>query len=1077
MLVRKKNQIGLEKIIIILCIIPFIIIAAGIFYILTLNNILYTNVQNSIQEVSARTAEMAYERLHNTSTRLRAISYMHDITSKDIELNTKLDVLRTETKKYGWRNMFFANLDGFGTTADGTNHDISDREYFPKVLQGQTITSDFLLAKDPKGSKEHYVVHAVPVIAQNKKIIGVLIAIENIQDLHFAQSKENKNALASEFLFVDKHGFFVENGDISQKTLFEKIAEENNFSSGSVDMDFLKVLSAGEKTILFKGDESYISVNPIGDTGWNVVGIISSKASMKQVDYIWFFSIVLITGTFITLLFCFHYLWKMRKVYVQYKTFSNAVVDAQGIFYLYIDNAGCVHFANPYFYEHLGHENTNDLLQILDYMDDMDAENLKTLLQSGENFTLHIHPKNASPFHMQCTTFLHEDRKDLWVMLGTDLSAYHNSLEAELAKTQTVELQQIINSIPYPLLVHSKDGTRLANKAVLEILGFDDGFDMSGLKSVRGNIMQGMSAEAFQHQAELLNHALTRGESGSGTFEYKLQNSEVRTYRNILSPVFDENGQIKYAINVGVDITEMLHLQNTLEAELLRQHEILDSSPTGFLYTCERIITYCNPTMQKMTGVELGKPIPFDKIDLLGVGLAYRDEVETGKKFNDVHVVVPGENGKERHLHISALGTTWFGKWHTLLWAHDVTDIHEAQKELIVARDAAEQAARAKSDFLATMSHEIRTPMNAVLGFLHVFEKDNLNATQLNYIDKIAISAKGLLRIINDILDFSKIEADKMDLENTPFNLLANIDAVYSIISFTAHEKNLTFHKYIDENMPQMLVGDGERLNQVLLNLLSNAVKFTNEGTVSLSVKVVEKISFNKYILQFSVSDTGIGLSKEQVSSLFQPFTQADTSTSRKFGGTGLGLAISKRLVELMGGHISLESEKGRGSTFSCTIPMQTAPEMLMAYGREGEMELVLEEETTQLSHIKGKKVLIAEDNLINQEIAAAMLEEFELKLDFVDNGQEAVEKVQEKHYDLIFMDLQMPTLNGLDATRAIRELGLTNEHFKKIPIIAMTANVMSEDRASCYEAGMNDHVGKPISPEALRAALLKWLL
>ncbi len=373
------------------------------------------------------------------------------------------------------------------------------------------------------------------------------------------------------------------------------------------------------------------------------------------------------------------------------------------------------------------------------------------------------------------------------------------------------------------------------------------------------------------------------------------------------------------------------------------------------------------------------------------------------------------------------------------------------------------------------MSHEIRTPMNAVLGFLHVFEKENLNETQLNYIEKITISAKGLLRIINDILDFSKIEANKMDLENTPLNLRSNIDAVYSIMAFTASEKHLTFQRVIDDNVPNMLMGDGERLTQVLLNLLSNAIKFTSEGSVKLHVSVKEKKSLWEYVLQFSVSDTGIGLSQKQIRQLFKPFTQADTSTSRKFGGTGLGLAISKRLIELMGGSIEVKSEEGRGSNFICTIPMMASHETLMPHGREGEVSINVDYDL-QLEAIKGKKVLIAEDNLINQEIATAMLEEFELSLEFADNGQEAVEKAQEKSYDLIFMDLQMPIMNGLEATRKIRELGQSIEFLKDIPIIAMTANVMNEDIKACQEAGMNDHVGKPISPDALRTALITWL-
>ncbi len=1071
MVTAKKKKLSIEKIIIILCSIPLILLAVGFFYVLSLKDVLYTSVRDSMQEVGARTAEMAFERLQTTSVRMLSVSYLNDITSKNIKLNDKLDVLRTEMQRHGWKDMFFADLNGFGTTVSGASFSIANRKYFHEVLKGKTRISNII---NREGYDKDYVIHAVPVISHNKEIIGVLVGVEDAFATHFSQIKRENDALGAEIYFVDGNGYFVENGKVSKKTIYEKIAEENNFNDKKVDKHFLDLLCKEGVPILFRGVESYISVDPLGDTRWSVVSIVSRDASMRQVDTMWFFSIGLIAAIFVTLIFCIMYLLKMKKVHLQYKIFSNAVVNAKGIFYLYIDDLGFVHFANSYFYAHLEHDENGEMPQILNYMDDLDAHGLKNLLHSGQNFTLHIHPKYGNPFHMQCSVLPHDDRKDLWILLGTDISASQNSLEAKLVEDRTAELQQIINSIPHSFLVHSKDGVRFANKAALEILGVDTS------ESVREGILRGMSLQEYTRQVAIVKNVISNGATESSVFEFKAANGDELIFRNIQSPVYDVDGKVKYAINISIDITETINLQNKLEDELRRQREILDSSPTGFLYTCERTIVYCNPAIQKMTGVEMGKTVPYEHIDMLGVGLDYRDQVEKGKAVNDVLAVVPGENGQKRYLRISALGTNWFGKWHSMVWAHDVTDIHNVQNELVLAKEAAEQAARAKSDFLATMSHEIRTPMNAVLGFLHVFEKGNLNTTQLDYINKITISAKGLLRIINDILDFSKIEANKMDLERAPFNIIANIDAVYSIMSFSAQEKMLTFQKSLDDDVPRMLLGDGERLNQVLLNLLSNAIKFTVEGTVALHVAVEEKINFQEYVLRFDVSDTGIGLSEEQISILFKPFTQADTSTSRKFGGTGLGLAISKRLVELMGGTITLKSEAGKGSTFTCLIPMQLPLESLVPYGREGEIEITTEDIALQLDKIKGKKILVAEDNLINQEIAAAMLEEFEFNLDFADNGQEAVEKVQKNRYDLIFMDLQMPILNGLDATRAIRKLGKEggeNDYLKNIPIIAMTANVMSEDRKSCQEAGMDDHVGKPISPEALRTALLTWLV
>ncbi len=1065
----KMKFFNLEKITITsLFLIPFIIIAVGVVFIVTLEGVLYNNVRESIQTVGFQAAQLADERLQTIRARLSAVSYINDITSKNIELNDKIDVLRTEMDKHGWKDMFFANLDGYGKTVTGAAFSIADRSYFHEVVKGASKISNIV---ERKGYDRDYIAHSVPIISPEKEIIGVLVAVEDGANPRFAYSGSIKNPLATEVFFVDEHGRFVDGKGVAEKSIYRQIAEENDYSPEQASMHLLRQLSDEKKSVRFKGVDSFISVNPIGNTGWSTVGVVSRDAAMQRIDNVWYFSIILMIGILFVLIFCIVYLFKMAKVYKQYSVFSSAVIDAQGIFYLNIDAHGIVHFANAHFYNHLGCEETDKDLQLLHYMDDVDAHDLHALLHSGKNFTLHLHPKAAEPFHMQCTVIPHQERKGLWILLGTDISAYQSALEARVAKSRSDELQQIINSIPHAIMVHTKEsGVRFANKVSLELLGVET------MADVGVGILRGMDSETYAHQQRMIQQVFETGVSENSVFNFKPANGDEIVCHNIQSPVFDDEGNVIYAVNVSIDITETLNLQNKLKDELKRLHEILDSSPTGFLYTCERVVMYCNPAIYKMTGVEVGKEVNYDHLDLLDIGRDYRDHVENGGNVSDVLAVVPAGNGQKRYLRISALGTRWFGKWHSMVWAHDVTDIENAQKELIVARDAAEQAARAKSDFLATMSHEIRTPMNAVLGFLHVFKKDNLDSVQLNYIDKITISAKGLLRIINDILDFSKVEANKLDLENAPFNLIANIDAVYSIMSFSAQEKDLSFHRSIDDDVPCMIMGDGDRLNQVLLNLLSNAIKFTTEGAISLHIGVVEKINAQQYLLRFSVSDTGIGLSEDQISMLFRPFTQADASTSRKFGGTGLGLAISKRLVELMGGSIEVHSELGKGATFVCTIPATVAMETLLPYGREGEVNLA-DIDIEDIELLKGKQVLIAEDNFINQEIAAAMLEEYGMHLEFANNGQEAVDKVQQKHYDLIFMDLQMPVMNGLDATRTIRSLGEQLPHLKDMPIIAMTANVMNEDRQSCQDVGMNDHVGKPIEPEALRAALVKWLL
>jgi signal transduction histidine kinase/CheY-like chemotaxis protein/HPt (histidine-containing phosphotransfer) domain-containing protein len=524
------------------------------------------------------------------------------------------------------------------------------------------------------------------------------------------------------------------------------------------------------------------------------------------------------------------------------------------------------------------------------------------------------------------------------------------------------------------------------------------------------------------------------------------------------------------------------------------------------------------------------------------------------------------------------------------------------------AEKRADEATRAKGDFLANMSHEIRTPMNAVIGMSHLALKTELNRKQKDYLNKIQSSANSLLGIINDILDFSKIEAGKLDMESVEFNLDNVLDNLSNLITVKAEEKeNLEVLFATSRKVPHFLVGDPLRLGQVLINLANNAVKFTESGEIVVSTELVSQ-NEDQVTLKFSVRDTGVGLTQDQIDKLFEAFSQADTSTTRKYGGTGLGLTISKRLVKMMGGKIWVESKPGRGSTFSFTgnfslgkekvkkrfvlspdlhgikvlvvddnatsrdilekilesfsfevtlsgsgeeglAELESAPKdqpydlvimdwkmpgmdgieasrrikhhkdlgkippiiLVTAYGREEVMQqaeqLALEgfllkpvspsvlfdaimhamgEDLQKVSHvdrkkeqvaedlaaIRGARVLLVEDNEINQQVAQEIIESAGLIVSVVDNGEEGVRAVQEKDYDVVLMDIQMPVMNGYEATREIRE----DQRFKDLPIIAMTAHAMAGDEDKSLKVGMNGHVAKPIDPDQLFATLQKWI-
>ena len=541
-------------------------------------------------------------------------------------------------------------------------------------------------------------------------------------------------------------------------------------------------------------------------------------------------------------------------------------------------------------------------------------------------------------------------------------------------------------------------------------------------------------------------------------------------------PEFGLSGELTGAINMLIDVTEIRKAELVLRQSEERFRQMANLMPQKvWTADAEGNKNYFNQTLLDYTGFSFEEleGWGWEKIihpdDWKKNKKQWQESISTGKDYEVENRLLRKDGKYLWHLTLAVALKDEDGK--IKMWVGSKTEIQEQREqneELEKAKNNAEQekqiaeeAVKAKQQFLSNMSHEIRTPMNAIVGFTNVVLKTDLNKNQKEYLNAIKVSGDALIVLINDILDLAKVDAGKMTFEQIPFKLSASISTMLLLFETKIQEKNLELVQQYDTTIPEVIVGDPMRLRQIILNLVSNAVKFTVEGNITVSVRLLKEDA-EKATIEFAVTDTGIGIPENKLKHIFDDFEQAAYENSRLYGGTGLGLAIVKKLVELQGGTINVKSEVGEGSAFGFTLNFEKTKEKIHV-----ESEVVL----SPAAGIKNVKVLVAEDMALNQLLIKIILEDLGYELDIAGNGKTAIEKLQTNSYDIILMDLQMPEMNGFEATAYIR-----NVMNSQIPIIALTADVTTVDVEKCVAVGMNDYISKPIDEKLLYSKIIKYL-
>lgn len=646
--------------------------------------------------------------------------------------------------------------------------------------------------------------------------------------------------------------------------------------------------------------------------------------------------------------------------------------------------------------------------------------------------------------------------------------------EYVIQQRQLCRLQNAVKYTSSAIIITDKNGIiEYVNPAFEQLTGYSEK-EAIGQKP---NILKsGRHDKTFY---ENMWHTIMFGKIWRGIIINKKKDGTLYWEQSTISPVLDMSGNIRNFLAIKHDITEQRQLEQKYHGLLNDFMALLETTP-NFIYIkdIDHRYTACSQSFAQRAGYNdwrelIGKTV-WDIFPNEYAERFYEQDkivMETGRELIDIESEYLKRDGEKGWVHSNKRPikdkdgnvTGMIGV------STDITKLKQTEFDLIKAKRLADEASKAKSAFLANMSHEIRTPLNAVLGYTYLARRYANNKELLDYLNKITISSNFLIETINDILDLSKIEAGKLQLEIFPFQLTDITTKLQTIIEPVSAKKGIRFEIHLSGEIPQYLKGDHVRLSQVLVNLCNNAVKFTEQGSVDVFISA-ERITDKQATIYFEVKDTGIGMSEEQLLRIFEPFEQADASTTRRFGGTGLGLMISRRLIEMMKGRIGVKSIYGKGTSFYFTLNIDI-PNHNEIQGQLTSANLLNDIENS----LSGITALLVEDQQFNQEVAKSILEMQNMNVIIAENGEQAIARLQANaDIDVILMDIQMPVMDGYEATRQIRKMN--DKNINSLPIIAMTANHFKDDIDKCMAAGMNDFASKPIEPEMFFSTIKKWL-